>query len=194
MAGLRGKALIAYLLVCSVWGSTYLFIRIGVADLPPFLFAGVRFLIAGPAARRPSSLPLRRQAAPHRGATGAPSPSPASSSSCGANAIVVWAEQFVASGIASVYVAVGAALDRVLRRDRARRQDAADLADRRSASLSGFLGTALLAGVTPDELATADMRGPDRADAGSASWALGSVYWKRHPTEVIALRRRRRCR
>ena len=30
MAALRGKALIAYLLVCVVWGSTYLFIRIGV--------------------------------------------------------------------------------------------------------------------------------------------------------------------
>ena len=47
MAGLRGRALIAYLLVCTVWGSTYLAIRIGVADCPPLLFAGVRFLIAG---------------------------------------------------------------------------------------------------------------------------------------------------
>ena len=47
MAGLRGRALIAYLLVCIFWGSTYLAIRIGVRDLPPMLFAGVRFLIAG---------------------------------------------------------------------------------------------------------------------------------------------------
>ena len=47
MAGLRGKALVAYLLVCTVWGSTYLAIRIGVQDLPPLLFAGIRFLIAG---------------------------------------------------------------------------------------------------------------------------------------------------
>ena len=47
MAGLRGRALIAYLLVCVFWGSTYLAIRIGVRDLPPLLFAGVRFLIAG---------------------------------------------------------------------------------------------------------------------------------------------------
>ena len=47
MAALRGKALIAYLLVCVVWGSTYLVIRIGVAELPPFLFAGLRFLAAG---------------------------------------------------------------------------------------------------------------------------------------------------
>ena len=27
MAGLRGRALVAYLLVCIVWGSTYLAIR-----------------------------------------------------------------------------------------------------------------------------------------------------------------------
>ena len=46
MAGLRGKALVAYLLVCTVWGSTYLAIRIGVQDLPPLLFAGVRFVMA----------------------------------------------------------------------------------------------------------------------------------------------------
>ena len=47
MAGLRGKALVAYLLVCTVWGSTYLAIRVGVMHLPPMLFAGVRFLVAG---------------------------------------------------------------------------------------------------------------------------------------------------
>src|SRR3989441_6910083 len=47
MAALRGKALIAYLVVCVFWGSTYLAIRVGVGELPPFLFAGLRFLIAG---------------------------------------------------------------------------------------------------------------------------------------------------
>lgn len=38
---------IAYALVCVVWGSTYLFIKLGVAVLPPFLLGGVRFSIAG---------------------------------------------------------------------------------------------------------------------------------------------------
>src|SRR2546426_11714218 len=47
MAALRGKALVAYLVVCVFWGSTYLAIRVGVGELPPFLFAGLRFLIAG---------------------------------------------------------------------------------------------------------------------------------------------------
>ena len=43
MAGLRGRALVAYLLVCTVWGSTYLAIRIGVQELPPLLFSALRF-------------------------------------------------------------------------------------------------------------------------------------------------------
>ena len=30
-----------------VWGSTFLAIRIGVRNLPPLLFAGGRFLLAG---------------------------------------------------------------------------------------------------------------------------------------------------
>ena len=33
--------------VYTLWGSTYLAIRFGVADLPPALLAGTRFLIAG---------------------------------------------------------------------------------------------------------------------------------------------------
>lgn len=37
----------AFAVVYLVWGSTYLAIRIGVAAEPPFLFAGIRFLVAG---------------------------------------------------------------------------------------------------------------------------------------------------
>jgi drug/metabolite transporter (DMT)-like permease len=48
----------------------------------------------------------------------------------------------------------------------------------------GFLGSALLAGVTTHELLTADLRGPIALTLASASWAMGSVYWKRHPTQV----------
>lgn len=39
---------IAYALVCVVWGSTYLFIKLGVEVMPPFLLGAVRFSIAGP--------------------------------------------------------------------------------------------------------------------------------------------------
>jgi len=41
------KAYIAWINICIIWGTTYLAIRIGVDGLPPMLFAGVRWLIAG---------------------------------------------------------------------------------------------------------------------------------------------------
>ncbi|MGH7649655.1 MAG: EamA family transporter, partial [Gemmatimonadaceae bacterium] len=44
---LRGKVLFAYLVVCVLWGSTYIAISIGDRTLPPLLFAGLRFFIAG---------------------------------------------------------------------------------------------------------------------------------------------------
>jgi len=43
----NGKALIAWLNVCVIWGTTYLVIRIGVGHMPPMLFAGIRWIIAG---------------------------------------------------------------------------------------------------------------------------------------------------
>lgn len=41
------RAYLAWISVCIVWGTTYLAIRIGVKDLPPMLFAGLRWLLAG---------------------------------------------------------------------------------------------------------------------------------------------------
>lgn len=41
------KVLLAYAMIYFVWGSTYLAIRVGVREVPPFLLAGIRFLIAG---------------------------------------------------------------------------------------------------------------------------------------------------
>ena len=41
------KAYIAWITVCIVWGTTYLAIRIGVTELPPMLFAGLRWILAG---------------------------------------------------------------------------------------------------------------------------------------------------
>lgn len=41
------KVLLAFAIIYFVWGSTYLAIRIGVAEVPPFLLASIRFLIAG---------------------------------------------------------------------------------------------------------------------------------------------------
>lgn len=41
-------AYLAWATICVIWGTTYLAIRIGVKDLPPILFAGLRAAIAGP--------------------------------------------------------------------------------------------------------------------------------------------------
>ena len=41
------KAYIAWIAICILWGTTYLAIRIGVEELPPMLFAGIRWIIAG---------------------------------------------------------------------------------------------------------------------------------------------------
>jgi drug/metabolite transporter (DMT)-like permease len=40
------KSRIVWLLLCCIWGSTWLFIKIGLADLPPISFAAIRFIIA----------------------------------------------------------------------------------------------------------------------------------------------------
>jgi drug/metabolite transporter (DMT)-like permease len=42
-----GKTLLAFAIIYLAWGSTYLAIRIGVREVPPFLFAAMRFLVAG---------------------------------------------------------------------------------------------------------------------------------------------------
>jgi drug/metabolite transporter (DMT)-like permease len=40
------KARLVWLVLCLIWGSTWLFIKIGLTDLPPLTFAGIRFVIA----------------------------------------------------------------------------------------------------------------------------------------------------
>lgn len=52
MAAMKNeKKLLAYLAlgaVCIIWGTTYLALRIGVTQFPPFLFSFIRFAFAGP--------------------------------------------------------------------------------------------------------------------------------------------------
>src|SRR5919204_2124423 len=100
-SALKGRALFAYLLVCVFWGSTYLAIKVGVTELPPFLFAGLRFLVAGLILLGLARLvgdPLPRQRDWRTlGIVGV-------LLLAGGNAFVVWSEQYVASGIASIFV------------------------------------------------------------------------------------------
>jgi drug/metabolite transporter (DMT)-like permease len=99
---MKPKAWAALIAVYIVWGSTYLAIRYTIETIPPFLSAGIRFLIAGVilfAWRR-----LR----------GDPAPKKIEWRSAaivglllllGGNGALVWAEQHIPSGIASVFIA-----------------------------------------------------------------------------------------
>src|SRR5881628_2223587 len=40
------KARVVFLVLCCIWGSTWLFIKLGLRDLPPVSFAAVRFVLA----------------------------------------------------------------------------------------------------------------------------------------------------
>ncbi len=181
MAALKGKALIAYLIVCVFWGSTYLAIKVGVGELPPFLFAGLRFFAAGVlllAIARLLGYPLPRRAGDWRtlAIVGL-------FLLTGGNAFVVWAEQYTPSGVASVFVVTVAIWTAFF--DAIIPGGSGDLNWRVVAGLLlGFLGTALLVGASPAEILKADLRGPIALTFASASWSIGSVYAKRHPTEV----------
>jgi drug/metabolite transporter (DMT)-like permease len=45
-AGNRRLALLVWLSLCGIWGSTWLGIKLGLRDLPPLTFAGIRFALA----------------------------------------------------------------------------------------------------------------------------------------------------
>lgn len=40
------RTTVAFLALCLIWGSTWLFIKLGLRDLPPLSFAGLRFVLA----------------------------------------------------------------------------------------------------------------------------------------------------
>src|SRR5882672_4527495 len=96
------KTLLAFAIIYFVWGSTYLAIRVGVREVPPFLLAAMRFLIAGGVLYGWMI------------AQGEHSPSARQWMSVSAIAILIfvldygllfWAEQRVPSGVAAVMMA-----------------------------------------------------------------------------------------
>lgn len=179
MAALRGKALVAYLLVCLFWGSTYLAIRIGVGVFPPFLFAGVRFFIAGVilftgALVFGDKLPATLRDWAVLSVVGL-------FLLGGGNAMVVWAEQYTPSGVASIFVVTVALwmafFDAVIPGGPGRVSLRVI-----TGLLVGFAGTILLVGASPAAILHADLRGPIALTGASASWAFGSIFYKRkHP-------------
>lgn len=97
----RTGLLLAFATIYIVWGSTYLAMRVAIETLPPFLMAGIRFLIAGSALF--AWLRYRGEPLPEKihwrnaGVSGL-------LMLMGGNGLVVWSEQSVSSGLASVLV------------------------------------------------------------------------------------------
>src|SRR5580693_6659729 len=96
------KTLLAFAIIYFVWGSTFLAIRVGVREVPPFLLAAMRFLAAGlilygwTLARRERSPSARQWGSATLLAL---------LIFVGDYGLLFWAEQRVPSGIAAVMLA-----------------------------------------------------------------------------------------
>ncbi len=173
----RPKIIAAFAAVYLIWGSTYLAIRFAIETMPPFLMAAVRFVIAGGilyswARWRGNPGPRKvewRTAVIVGGLL-----------LCGGNGAVVWAEQYIDSGLAALLVATVplwmVAIDTF--RPGGRQPGWMVWAG----VGGGLLGLALLIG--PAELAgarRADLGGILAVLGGSLAWAVGSLYSRRAP-------------
>lgn len=174
----RRLALLAWVAVCVIWGTTYLGIRISLETMPPALMGGLRWLIAG--GLLAGFLLVR----------GDPLPGPSRWPGIAlmaflllglGNGGVVVAELWVPSGLAAVFVATSpfwmAAVESALRDgERLTRVTAAGL-------VLGFTGIVVL--VWPElALENAASRhfllGVVALQVASFGWALGSAYSRRH--------------
>ena len=127
------KILLAFAIIYFVWGSTFLAIRVGVREVPPFLLAGIRFLVAG------IVLYLWMRA------KGTPSPSGREWGSATLLAVLIfvfdygllfWAEKRVPSGIAAVMMSMIPVF-----------MTLSEILIMKTQRLTGRLATALLVGV-----------------------------------------------
>ena len=100
------RIVLAFLTLYLVWGSTYLAIRIGVQHLPPLLFAGVRWLIAGTALLMYAR--IRGEAWPRAGREWRIMAVVGPLLIVGGNGLVVFGERWVESGLAALIVATTA--------------------------------------------------------------------------------------
>ncbi len=173
--GRRVLLLLAFGAVYLFWGSTYLAIRVGVQTIPPALMVGLRFLAAGLVL-----LPVAR-------VLGQPLTVSARDLRIlfligllllvGGNGAVVWAEQYVASGLAALLVATVplwmATLETLL-------PDGSRLTVAATTGLTvGFLGVSVLLWPKLQGVQGADLWGEAALLFAALSWAVGSIWSRR---------------
>ncbi|MHB8742479.1 MAG: EamA family transporter [Sulfuricaulis sp.] len=170
----RWKVIVAFSAVYIIWGSTYLAIRVGVQQLPPALFAGARFIVAG------TLLALyarwRGQKFPSRWHEWRTIAITSLFMLVGANGLVVWGEQWVPSNQTALIVATTALW---LAGFGTLGTQGQKLAPRTALGLAvGFFGAAML--LLPHTGVTLDHFWAQLAIlAASPAWAAGSMYAKR---------------
>lgn len=175
----------AWAAVCFFWGTTYLAIRVGLESFPPTLFAGLRFIVAGVvlflvmSRQRNARLPLGREWF-DLGVVGLMLLGVG-------NGAVVWAEQWVPSGMAALLVATSPFWAAVLARFEGNGE---------RVGLRGLLGMAVgfggLAMLVGPQLFGAELNGKYLLgiviiQVGCFFWQAGSLYAKRRPTGVSPL-------
>lgn len=94
--------ILAFATIYLVWGTTYLVILIGLKDLPPFLMAAMRFTIAG--AMLVSWCLFKGESVPSMHTIGKNS-LVGLIILAGGQGILIWAEQYIASGYTAILVA-----------------------------------------------------------------------------------------
>ena len=169
------RVLVAFGLLYVIWGSTYLAIRVVIDSIPPAACAGLRLVIAGPLMLLVMRLSGQRLAAPPRELMSLAIVG-CLLLVCG-NGLVVWSEQYVASGLAAVIVAIVplwiATLGAVLPRgERVARKGWAGV-------ILGMVGLCVLLWPKLAVGLSADVRGEAALLLASLSWACGSLYSKR---------------
>lgn len=174
----RRLAYFAWIAVCVIWGTTYLGIRVSLETIPPALMGGLRWVIAG--GLLTLYLLLSGEKLPPRSSWGGIVLLGFLMLGLG-NGGVVFAEQWIPSGLAAVLVATGpfwmAAVEAALPDgERLRAKVVAGL-------LVGFSGIVVL--VWPDLTAGGSGRrgylaGIVAIQIASLGWSLGSAYSRRH--------------
>jgi drug/metabolite transporter (DMT)-like permease len=168
-----GRVIAAFATLYLVWGSTYLGIRIAVETLPPFLLAGARFMVAGAAIlwwahRRGTAFPTRRE---WLGAAGVGLCLVALS-----NALIVWVEQRVASGVVALFAAGSPLLIALFTRHRT----GTPLGVQRIAGLAlGTVGLMLLGTETFE--AVPDVPRMVMLATAMIAWSIGATYGRDWP-------------
>jgi drug/metabolite transporter (DMT)-like permease len=180
----RILAYVAFAIVCVVWGTTYLAIRIAIRTLPTFLFPGLRFTIAG--AVLLSFLLLRGEKLPHLKSDWINLLIVGITMVGAGNLAVVWAEHHVNSGFAALLVATAPFWMAILE---GMRRNGERLSARRKTGMAiGFVGVALLVGpeIHFDNVNVMFLLGVVALQAGSISWNYGSIRSKYNASKELS--------